>query len=150
MLCENCGKKEATSIFMPPNENKIRYLCGECYKKINSENELDLFAYNQTKSILATKVCSNCGLTFSEFEKSGLFGCEDCYKCFDEYIKKYFLQNFKEQKYLGKKPNAFYVESEIKNLENLIEHCLKNGDYQKATIYGKELERLKEDNYGRL
>ena len=57
---------------------------------------------------------------------------------------------FKEQKYLGKKPNLFYVEQEIKNLEQLIEICVKNGNLQKATKYGKELEKLKEVYYDRL
>ena len=150
MLCENCGKKNATSIFMSPNSNKIKYLCGSCYKELNSDVELENFAYTKTMELTKNKVCKSCGTSFSEFEKSGLFGCADCYKTFADYIKNNFLSMFKEQKYLGKKPNLYYVESEIKNLENLIEICLKNGDLQKATKYGKELERIKGENYDRL
>ena len=142
MLCENCGKKDATSIFMPPNSNKLKYLCGACYKKINNDIELEQFVYSETKNIKGDEVCTNCGTSLKEFEKTELFGCSECYKTFYKYIKENFLPLFKEQKYLGKKPNLFYVENEIKNLENLIEICLKNGNLQKATVYGKELEKL--------
>lgn len=150
MLCENCGNKDATSIFMPTGSNKIKYLCGECYKKLNNDADLDRFAFSQSQNVAIDVVCSNCGTTYKEFEKSGLFGCAECYNAFSEYINKKILPMFKETKYLGRKPNMFYVESEIKNLEQLIEICLKNGNLQKATKYGKELERLKEENYDRL
>lgn len=150
MLCENCGLKNATSIYMPPNNKKIKYLCGECYKKINNDYELENLAYIATKKIEIEAVCKNCGTSFKDFEASGLFGCDNCYLVFSEYIKTKFLPMFREQKYLGKKPNMFYVKEDIKNLEQLIEICLKNGDFNKATKYGKELEKLKEENYDKL
>ena len=95
-------------------------------------------------------MCNNCGTTYKEFTKSGLFGCAECYKAFNEYINKEFLTLFKNNRYTGRKPNLFYVQSEITNLEQLIEICLKNGDYQRATLYGKELEKLKEESYDRF
>jgi len=150
MLCENCNKKDATSIFMPPNENKLKYLCGACYRKLNLDNSLDNFAYAEVKNIKLDSKCKSCGLEFKEFEKTGLFACENCYASFADFVKQNIISKFKEQKYLGKKPNVFYIRQEIKNLENLIELNLKNGNFQKATIYGKELEKLKAENYDKL
>lgn len=150
MLCENCGQKVATSVFMPPNKTKTQYLCGACYKKINNDLYLEAMAVKAASKIQIDKICSNCGLNFKEFEKTKTFGCEECYTAFEEYIKTNILPLFKEQKYLGKKPNLFFVNEEIKNLEGLIEMCLKNGNFQKATIYGKELQKLKEESYGKL
>lgn len=150
MLCENCGLKNAVSIYLPSGETKIKYLCGACYKKANSDLELENFAYATSKKVKIDSVCKNCGTSFKDFEASGLFGCEECYLVFDEYIKTKFLPSFKEQKYLGKKPNMFYVREDIKNLQQLIEMCLKNGNFAKATMYGKELEKLKEENYDKL
>lgn len=150
MLCENCGLKNAVSIAIPQGEKKVKYLCGECYKKINNDFELENFAYITSKKIEIDAVCKNCGTSFKEFEASGMFGCEACYVAFNEYIKTKFLPLFTEQKYLGKKPNMFYVREDIKNLEQLIELCLKNGNFNKATMYGKELEKLKEENYDKL
>lgn len=150
MLCENCGKKDATSIFLPSGENKIKYLCGACYKKINNTSELEDLALEVTKSMHNDALCNACGTSYVDFTSNGLFGCADCYKAFDFYIKSKILPIFNEQKYLGKKPNFYYVEQEIKNLEELIELNLKNGNYQKATKYGIELKKLKEENYDKL
>ena len=99
MLCENCGKKNATSIYMPPNETNLKYLCGECYKKLNNDTDLENFAYMQAQQVEIDAECKLCGTKFSDFENSGLFGCENCYKAFNEYITKKNLPNFKEQKY---------------------------------------------------
>ncbi len=150
MLCENCGKKDATSIYLPPKESKIKYLCGECYRTLNNSTELENLAYIASQNLEIDDMCKTCGTKFSDFNSSGLFGCADCYKVFNEYITKKFLPKFSEQKYLGKKPNLFYVNEEIKNLEQLIELYLKNGNFQMATKYGKELDKLKEENYGKL
>lgn len=150
MLCENCGKKDATSIFMSPKDNKLKYLCGNCYRKINNDVELENLALKETNEIKIEEKCLGCGETFAEFMSSGLFGCEQCYDAFSNYLKSNFLNNFNEQKYLGKKPNAYYVQKQIKELEQMVEICLKNGNLQKATKYGIEIKKLKEQNYDKL
>lgn len=149
MLCDSCGKKDATSIFMS-KDNKLKYLCGTCYRKLNNEIELEMLAIKETNNIELETKCLSCGETFEEFKSSGMFGCENCYNAFADYLNKIFITKFKEQKYLGKKPNIFYIKKQIKELEQMVEICLKNGNLQKATKYGVEIEKLKEQCYGRL
>lgn len=150
MLCENCKKKDATSIFISPQTGKLQYLCGICYRLLNNDVELESLAINETNKIKITAKCNSCGTSFDEFSASGLFGCAECYDTFEEFLNTNFISKFKEQSYLGKKPNAFYVEKQIKELEQMVEICLKNGDLQKATKYGLEIQKLKEQNYGTL
>ena len=150
MLCEHCNKKDATSIFVSSENGKLQYLCGACYRKINNEVELESLAIKETNNIKIETKCPSCGTTFKEFKASNLFGCEECYNAFEEYLQSSFLLQFKEQKYLGKKPNIYYVEKQIKELEQMVEICLKNGNYQKATQYGLEVQKLKGQNYDRL
>lgn len=150
MLCENCNQKDSTSIFVSPKTRQLQYLCGACYRKINNDIELETLALKATKDIKIEAKCNSCGTTFAEFKASGMFGCEECYTAFEDYLKTNFLPLFKEQKYLGKKPNAYYVQKQIKELEQMVEICLKNGNLQKATIYGKEIQKLKEQNYDKL
>ena len=125
-------------------------MCGACYKKINNEIYLEALALSATNKIKIEKTCKNCGMTAKDFESTKLFGCENCYETFKEYIELNILPLFKEDKYLGKKPNMYYIREEIKNLEQLIEMCLKNGNLQKVAHYGKELQKLKEECYGKL
>ena len=57
MLCQNCGLKESTSIFMPPGETKIKYLCGACYRELNNFEELESLVSKATTSY---KIKLNC------------------------------------------------------------------------------------------
>lgn len=150
MLCEHCNKKDATSIFLISQTGKLQYLCGACYRKINNEVELESLAIKETNNIKIEPKCPSCGTTYKEFNMSKMFGCEECYNAFEEFLKSSFLPLFKEQKYFGKKPNAYYVEKQIKELEQMVEICLKNNNFQKATQYGLEIKRLKEQNYDRF
>lgn len=150
MLCEQCKKKDATSIFVSAQTNKLQYLCGTCYRRINNDVELETLAIKEINRVKIQEKCQNCGTTFDEFKASGLFGCAECYCAFENYLKTEFLPKFKEQTYLGKKPNAFYVQKQIKELEQMVEICLKNGNFQQATKYGVEIQKLKEQNYGKL
>ena len=149
MICENCGLKDATSILKQSGENKMKYLCGVCYKKLKDEEEIAGFA-NKVSDVIGNDVsCSSCGLGIKEFNETKVFGCENCYKIFIGNVKE-ILKNFKNQRYTGKKPNVFYIRQEIKNLEQMVEICLKNKDFLNATKYGRELEKLKADNYDKL
>lgn len=150
MLCQNCNKKDATSIFISPQNGKLQYLCGACYRKLNNDVELESLAIKETNIVKIEEKCQSCGTTFKEFKASNLFGCEDCYLAFETFLKSEFLPHFKEQKYLGKKPNAYYIQKQIKELEQMVEICLKNGNLQKATQYGLEIQQLKEQNYDKL
>ena len=150
MLCVRCSKKDATSIFVTPNSKEIKYLCGECYSLIKSEIEIEKLSTNAVDNVKIEQVCKNCGLTYKELINTSYFGCERCYDTFKSYIEQNIIPNFKNKKYKGKRPNAFYVEKEIKHLQQMVEICLKNNNLQKATEYGKQIQKLKEENYGRL
>lgn len=149
MLCENCNQKDATSIYMPPNSGKIVYLCGACYRKLNNDTILDEMVVKEIDDIKIEQRCNGCGQTYAEFKASGVFGCEDCYASFSDVINE-FVGKFKQSRYTGKKPNIFYIQKEIKNLEQMVEICLKNGNLQQATKYGVEIQKLKEQCYGKL
>ena len=150
MVCEDCGKNNAVSIFISHGGANQKYLCQNCYKKCSLNTDIKDIVDLEIDRLNQNKVCNNCGTSFIEFKKSGLFGCENCYETFIDFVNGNILKSFKEKKYYGKKPNIYYIEKEYKNLEQLIEICLKNGDFARATKYSKELERLKEENYGRL
>ena len=42
------------------------------------------------------------------------------------------------------------MKRQIAELEQMVEICLKNNNLQKATKYGLEIQKLKEQNYGKL
>ena len=48
--------------------------------------------------------CPTCGITQSQFTKSGFLGCPDCYKVFSEWIDPVFLRTQMGSKHVGRKP----------------------------------------------
>jgi protein arginine kinase activator len=50
--------------------------------------------------------CPTCGITQSQFTKSGFLGCPDCYKVFAESIDPMFLRTQMGSKHVGRKPGV--------------------------------------------
>ena len=50
------------------------------------------------------RACPTCGITQSQFTKSGFLGCPDCYKVFSESIDPMFLRTQMGSKHVGRKP----------------------------------------------
>ena len=117
MKCQICNKNEANIIFtqIVNNEKIVKQICSECAKKkglsieiesvspkpASPEMLLGLFSgeteMKEEKDIPELK-CDLCGLTFSEFKKSGLFGCDKCHEAFGERIKDIIKQSTKSHK----------------------------------------------------
>lgn len=50
--------------------------------------------------------CPTCGITQSQFTKSGFLGCPDCYKIFSQSIDPMFLRTQMGSKHVGRRPGA--------------------------------------------
>lgn len=44
----------------------------------------------ETSGTASIAPCATCGKSFTDFKKSGLFGCADCYTQFEAYLAKLF------------------------------------------------------------
>lgn len=127
MLCEICGKNEATFHYSEViNETKTEHhLCNECAGKTDISYFSNLFDNDgRLSQILASLLgntlfgskendtrahiaCPNCKMTYSEFINKSKFGCSECYNVFgpllDDSIKK--IQG--STHHVGKKPKAY-------------------------------------------
>ena len=100
MLCERCGQREATHHDLVVNGSEVHetHLCEECAREIGvsasptaSVNEwLTNFVLSpptakpgRPESVLR---CGHCGLTFTQFKKTGLMGCSGCYEAFESRL----------------------------------------------------------------
>lgn len=88
MLCEECGKNQATVAITVSAGGEVttRRLCPECMKKMQFSlvsGDIQGFFELQVLSVLGsgqkveehTAVCSGCGLSYAEFERTGRLGC---------------------------------------------------------------------------
>ena len=100
MLCERCGDNEASvhlTRIINGSKEEI-HLCEECARNSSQLNmdDSNLSFQSLLSGILNNNftganssvfenntsdklVCDNCGLSYQEFTKNGLFCCENCY-----------------------------------------------------------------------
>lgn len=126
------------------------YLCESCgnqYIQFHTEinhlnfNPSDTVAYFNAKPQLSC----DCGLTKSEFERVGRFGCAKCYTFFKTEMKEIATAYHNAKIHLGKKPKKQTKENpeEIKKLLKLkFAKAIESEDYEEAATIKKELEKF--------
>ena len=122
MLCQNCGNNEANIRYTQiiNGVKKEIALCSKCAKEIGMDKmEIPDFPINlnsflgdffndyaenallpsfQTNSLK----CNNCGTTYDDFVKTGMFGCSDCYDTFSDPIDSLLKNLHGTSKHIGR------------------------------------------------
>ena len=164
MLCEECGKNEATvSITLKTGKGQnTRHLCRDCMKKMESSlSKGDIQGFlSSILSVLNTKetpkespssaVCSCCGLSYSEFEHTGRLGCAQCYREFSEQLRPLLQRVHGRAQHAGRKPNAYVpdamemLDAQILELRQKMDEAVAVENFEDAAKYRDELRTLTE------
>lgn len=116
MLCEECGKNQATVAITVSAGGEVttRRLCPECMKKMQfSLVSGDIQGFlSSVLSVLGsgqkveehTAVCSGCGLSYAEFERTGRLGCAQCYRDFSDQLKPLLQRIHGRAQHAGRRP----------------------------------------------
>ena len=168
MKCQICHKNNANIVFtqIVNNEKIVIQICTECAKKkgLSIEFETTPLSSNPAKSFLSSVknehveeekekipdlTCEICGLTFIEFKKKGLLGCDKCHEAFGSHIRKILKQIHGTTVHLGKAPHKDSTElinkQHMKHLRAQLKHCVEIEDYEQAAILRDQIEVLKRE-----
>ena len=153
MLCQKCKKRIATINHEEVINGELCSinLCEHCMKDTYGQ-----FEQNVAEAILnglfgepvrEQKVCPNCGLRFSDYERSGLLGCPSCYDLFHEELMPYIARIQGNTRHVGKGGGGYSSEHDyqlkMKSLQNSLERALKRGDFEEAGRINERMEALK-------
>lgn len=162
MLCEKCGKKEAT-FYYKENVNGVEKsytLCADCAMEMQKNGTLSgvslgndpfgkihkMFAEDKLFGSLfntglmqpetrETKKCPLCGSTFAVLAKNGKVGCPGCYEVFEAELTPSIRRIHGRSTHTGKTPARFREKNERR---------------QKIAAMEKELkEAISSENYER-
>lgn len=166
MLCQNCGNNEA-NIHYTQIINGVKKeisLCSACAKELGIEGmeipdfpinfnsflgdffndyvENELLPSFQTEDIK----CKNCGMTYDDFIKTGMFGCSECYNTFSNLIDSLLKNLHGTAKHIGRKPKK--IKGNIESKESKIETADKDeneveSDENQAKIEKVNYEKIK-------
>lgn len=170
MLCDRCGKREATVQYIQViNGNKQElHLCSKCgkdfgiddfYMPIDLSGFLgDIFSDYDMPLLTREKqlICENCKTTFDEFLNTGKIGCANCYKTFEKKLKPILNRIQGGSVYLGNSNQDTTIEKiktekisnneeKIAELERKIKEYIKKENYEEAAKVRDEIKKLKEN-----
>lgn len=173
MLCQNCGKNNANVRYTQiiNGIKKEVMLCDECASKlgidsisipdfpINFKSFLgDFFndyQENQLMPNLSNTItkCKKCNMTYDDFIKTGMFGCEDCYDTFADPIDALLKNLHGTARHIGRIPgkranNIKINEENQNNKEEKNDSNNKPNKVNKKEELQQELEKaIKEERY---
>ena len=162
MLCEECGKNQATVSITVTTGNgvKTRRLCPECMKKMElslAKGDIQSFL-SSIMSVLSKEkkteqpeiTCSACGLTYAKFEHTGRLGCAQCYRDFASHLKPMLQKIHGRTQHAGRKPKAFVpnpqdeINARILQLRQKMDEAVAEENFEDAAKYRDELRQLTE------
>lgn len=164
MKCQSCGKREATVRYYENINGKQKevFLCAECAKKLGFDSFSDIFSPIFTTipkfmdDIDDVETCPNCGYTFDEYTKTGLFGCPRCYDTFKDRLDLLFLKmngknrhvplegatTLKEKMQKDKESKNDKKTIKLEDLKKQLKELVQKEEYEKAAIVRDEIKKL--------
>lgn len=166
MLCQKCGKNEATTHYKQIINGKKTemHLCSECAAKMNIAGTFpsllsDMF-FGEDFGLI-DQACSQCGTTLSQIKNYGKVGCGNCYDTFmdallpyitkihgaDEHISEVdrILAEGAKKELKEEKTAETKKDSESEKLQKQLKEAIKNENYEEAAIIRDKIKALKED-----
>jgi len=90
--------------------------------------------------------CKNCGKTYSDFQKTGRFGCSECYNAFEEAVKRTLRQIQSADEHIGKIPakqaQGIGKKRKIEELKTKLAKAVASEDYELAAKLHKEIKEM--------
>ncbi|MDR0880448.1 MAG: UvrB/UvrC motif-containing protein [Clostridioides sp.] len=159
MLCQICKNKEAVVYYneLINGQERELYLCTECAKKytdfsidipssvMNIASQLGLQEEEESKSQLK---CPVCGMGYSDFRKTGLFGCSSCYDTFRDQIDPMIKSIHGQTEHIGKVPKEslaeINIQSELKKLKEDLDIAIISERYEQAAVIRDKIKNIEE------
>lgn len=168
MTCEVCGQEATVHVTaISGGKREDHYFCETCAKE---RGEFNLFTPTQqaleswiaglTGMVAASPQgmgqgpmertqdprCPTCGMTFSQFARTGLLGCPDCYQALREPLMPVVRRMQGANPHTGKVPHSAGGEArrmaELRKLRETLAQAVAREQYEEAARLRDEIRRL--------
>jgi protein arginine kinase activator len=152
MLCQDCGKREATvHLTQVINDHKVElHLCRECAEKKRFHTPFEGVPFPLAEflasmldqslikkpSKVSDKRCPTCGMYFSDFSKIGRLGCGNCYATFRSQLSDLLRKLHGSTQHRGRVPfipgDVMKPLREERKLQEELKKAIQEEDFEKA------------------
>lgn len=148
MLCDKCGKREATVHYKQVVNGQAmeRHLCGQCATGFGGFGTLDLnklFSAGAMYPERAEQTCPVCGMSLADFQAGGRIGCSRCYQVFAGALRPLIRRYHGDRLHKGKIKRPLKYQAGSGELLSPPEGRLADKTYEKLALQ-KQLAELVE------
>lgn len=171
MLCERCGKKQATYYYEQTinGQSRTAHLCPDCAHEAQQKGEWfgiedampslwDLSQHGLLGGLLgdwsaragqaggaSERVCPECGMREGRLRREGRAGCPTCYTTFGDVFEAYCKKLHGATRHIGTEPQKQTEQTERDRIEVLraqLSQALAHEEYEQAARLRDEIRRL--------
>ena len=173
MLCQNCGKNEATTHVkrIVNGDTTETHLCAQCAQHLGYGDIFSGFGLNlddffggflgdtvQKLASPAEQKCPKCGSTFGDIVKSGRLGCSDCYRTFYDRLLPSIQRIHGRIRHNGKQiaasveaheePKEEKEENKLEKLRVQLSEAVEKQEFEQAAVIRDEIKKLEAEQNG--
>lgn len=146
MLCEKCGKNNATVMYtqIVNGKKSSLNLCSGCASGESLFDNFGSLLSFGTRPEMNASSCPLCGMTLSEFTRKGRMGCGECYNTFRrqatamlQKIHGTSVHNVKKEEVKEEAPKKEKTEIEI--LKEKLQDAITSENYEEAAKIRDEI-----------
>lgn len=163
MLCQNCGKHEATTHLkrIVNGQAAELHLCSSCAGKLGYGEVFSPFdmgfgglfgnLFSQGQNLLGGETvvrCEKCGATYRDIAESGKVGCADCYKLFAERLAPSLQRIHGKTRHSGKVPGDVQrsdVQSHLESLRLKMAKAIETQNFEEAAKLRDEIRAAEKE-----
>jgi len=158
MLCQICGKNEATVEFTEIINDQVTqlHLCDHCAKKKGGEMEQHFGVADFLAGMSGPGrsgqgpplKCDKCGMTFNDFQRIGRLGCGNCYASFRESLVPLIKRIHGSTRHVGKSPKEVDKADgskkvpEIQELRRKLQQAVDREEFEEAARLRDRIREL--------
>lgn len=165
MLCQNCGKKEATTHIkrIVNGEPTELHLCTACAEHLGYADVFSGIGFNLGSLLrnffpeftglptgeikVEEERCPTCGCTFQDIVRTGMMGCADCYNTFYDKLKPSLYRIHGRASHVGKMSSSYDAVSarkdRIRDLNEQMKEAVDTQNFERAAEIRDEIKELK-------
>lgn len=166
MLCDDCKRRPATVHIKKINNNQVveKHLCQQCAQsngEVNFSFDQQFSVHDFLKGMFSHGIvegappktqtgCTNCGMTYSDFSRTGRIGCSHCYSAFGQRLEPLLRRIHGASAHTGKLPlrtgTTLQRRQQIKQLRQQLDRLIVNEEYEQAAKVRDEIRTLEKEN----
>lgn len=148
-VCEICAKEKGYMTYPEEGYTLHNLLAGLFNFDSSQLGTHQETSFQQTKELQ----CPKCELTFSEFKRSGKFGCAECYQTFSSYLNPIFRRvHSGNTKHSGKIPKRqggdLHVKKQLEAYQEELQKLIETEAFEKAAVVRDKIKELKQKQKG--